>query len=195
MDGIFGWLGGHSCPHDLLKTMGQAARPAATVSMLGRATHGFGAASVSRFGKASLQSDERTTAVIHGRPRFLDDELAAVARDVSAAAAILRGWERLQAKLPSVVEGSFALAVLQPSERRAFLALDRIGIERLCYGARDGSARVRGKRTKRQRSPGFRPRHRTAVDLRLPVFSHDSVPRHDLPGRVQAASGRVSGIR
>ena len=139
MDGIFGWLGDHPSPQELLQTMSRAARPTAAVILHSHATPGLGAASTSRFGKASLDVSDGCVAVIHGRPRFVDDELAAIARERSPAAAVAQGWERFGAKLPTVIEGSFALAVLRPTERRAFLALDRIGIERLCYGERSGT--------------------------------------------------------
>lgn len=139
MDGIFGWLGQHASPQELLQTMGRAAGQTAASAVHGHAAPGLGAASTSRFGKASLQVGDDCIAVIHGRPRFVDAELAAIARDCSPAAAIARGWEQLDARLPTVIEGSFALAVLQPSARRAFLALDRMGIERVCYGERNGT--------------------------------------------------------
>jgi asparagine synthase (glutamine-hydrolysing) len=139
MDGIFGWLGNHPSPQALLQTMSGAARSTAASALLNHAAPGLGAGGASRFGKASLQAGDGCVALIHGRPRFVDEELAAIAREHSPAAAVAQGWARLDTKLPTVIEGSFALAVLQPMQQRAFLALDRIGIERLCFGERIGT--------------------------------------------------------
>ena len=138
MDGIFGWLGESFAPQELLNTMSRAARSTAAATLHSHAGPSLGAASASMFGKASLEVSNDCVAILHGRPRFVDEELAAIARERNPARAVARGWERLGTKLPTVIEGSFALAVLQPAKRRAFLALDRIGIERLCYGERNG---------------------------------------------------------
>ncbi len=73
-----------------------------------------------------------------GRPRFLDDELAFIARDQSPAVAVAHGWVRFGEKLPTLMHGNFAFAVLEPLKKKAFLALDRVGAERLCYAKRGG---------------------------------------------------------
>ena len=102
----------------------------------------FGIAGYSRFAKATTHAEESLVAALHGRPTFHDDTLVAIARDGGPAAAA-SGWARFGAKLPTLLSGSFALAVIEPLRKRAFLAIDRMGVERLCY-ARDNGQLVFG---------------------------------------------------
>lgn len=90
-------------------------------------------AACSRFDKAAIHVENGLAAALHGRPRFVDDELALLARSRGAAAAVAHGWQRHGEKLPALMHGNFAFAVLEPLKKQAFLALDRIGAERLCY--------------------------------------------------------------
>ncbi|HEY0663855.1 MAG TPA: asparagine synthase-related protein [Thiobacillaceae bacterium] len=87
----------------------------------------------SRFGRAAVHVEDEVAIALHGRPRFLDDELAAIARVRGPAAAIGRGWAQHGESLPTRMAGTFAFALLEPLRNAAFLALDRVGAERLCY--------------------------------------------------------------
>lgn len=137
MDGIFGWLGDHAAHQELIKSMSRATRsPEGPLHEHTNPTFGIGGCS--RFGKAATHAEEGLVAALHGRPTFHDDMLAAIARDRGPAAAAAKGWERFGANLPTLMSGSFALALLQPQRKRAFLAIDRIGIERLCYTTQTG---------------------------------------------------------
>ena len=141
MDGIFGWLGEHADHRDLIKSMRRATRPSSD-GVNGLMHHHsdptLGVAASSRFGKATTHVADGLAATLHGRPVFHDDALAALARDQGAAAALAAGWLRFGTKLPVQISGSFALALLEPQRKRAFLAIDRIGIERLCFAQRNG---------------------------------------------------------
>jgi asparagine synthase (glutamine-hydrolysing) len=103
----------------------------------------LGVAACSRFGKADIHIENGLAAALHGRPRFLDDELAFIARDRNPAVAVAHGWMRFGERLPALMHGNFAFAVLEPLKKKAFLALDRAGAERLCY-ARHGNHLVFG---------------------------------------------------
>jgi len=138
MDGIFGWLGEHGAHQDLIRHMGQAARLASNAPLQEHSSPMLGVAGASRFGKAATHVEDSLAAALFGRPRFLDDELAAIARSQNAAVAVARGWLRFGEKLPTLMQGNFAFAVLDPSKQQAFLALDRMGAERLCYTHRRG---------------------------------------------------------
>ena len=138
MDGIFGWLGDTDGHFEVIKSMGRAARLSSAGLLHEHCNQRAGVAACSRFGKASAQMEDGLAATVHGRPVFLDDELAAIARSQNAAVAVAQGWLRMGEKLPTVMSGTFALGVLQPLKKQAFLAIDRIGAERLCY------ARARG---------------------------------------------------
>ena len=136
MDGIFGWLGDHGAHQDLIKHMGRAACPSPEGALSEHSSQILGVAGCSRFGKAGIHVESGLAAALYGKPRFLDEELAFIARDQSPALAVAHGWLRFGEKLPTLMQGNFALAVLEPLKKKAFLALDRVGAERLCYAAR-----------------------------------------------------------
>lgn len=143
MDGIFGWLGDHGAHQDLIRHMGQAARLSPEGLLHAHSSPMLGVAACSRFGKADTHVENGLAATLHGRPRFLDDELALIAREQNPAMAVAHGWIRHGEKLPTLMHGNFAFVVLEPIKKRAFLALDRIGAERLCY-AKPGNQLVFG---------------------------------------------------
>src|SRR5512139_469220 len=138
MDGIFGWLGDHGAHQDLIRHMGRAACLSPEALLQEHSSPLLGVAACSRFGKADLHVENGLAAAVHGRPRFLDDELAGIARDRNPAVAVAHGWLRFGDRLPTLMHGSFALAVLEPLKKSAFLALDRAGAERLCYANHGG---------------------------------------------------------
>jgi asparagine synthase (glutamine-hydrolysing) len=118
--------------------MGLAARMSPNSRLHEHSSQMLGLAACSRFGKAEIHVENGLAAALHGRPCFLDDELALIARSQSAAVAVAYGWLRFGEKLPSLMRGNFSIVVLEPLKKKAFLALDRIGAERLCYANRDG---------------------------------------------------------
>ncbi|MHB1213719.1 MAG: asparagine synthetase B family protein [Thiobacillus sp.] len=138
MDGIFGWLGDHGAHQDLIKHMGRAGCLSPEGLLHEHSSQVLGVAGCSRFGKAEIHVENGLAAALHGRPRFLDDELAFIARDQNAAVAVAHGWLRHGEKLPTLMHGNFAFAVLEPLKKEAFLALDRVGAERLCYAKHGG---------------------------------------------------------
>jgi asparagine synthase (glutamine-hydrolysing) len=78
-----------------------------------------------------LAVEGHLAAVITGRPRFDQAEL----RDLPAAAALLALWRKHGRDAPKHVHGNFALAVLDRHEQSVFLALDRIGAEKMAFAA------------------------------------------------------------
>ncbi len=138
MDGIFGWLGDHGAPQDLIKVMARAARLSPYSRAQEHATSAFGVAAASRFGKAAIHVENDLAAALNGRPRFADQDLAAIAEKDGPAAALAQGWRRFGEQLPTRVHGNFAFAIVEPQKRSAFLALDRVGAERLCYANAGG---------------------------------------------------------
>ncbi len=143
MDGIFGWLGDHGAHQDLIRHMGRAAGLSPEGLLHEHSSQMLGVAACSRFGKADIHVENGLAATLIGRPRFLDDELDFIARDQNPAVAVAHGWVRHGEALPTLMQGSFAFAVLEPLKKRACLVLDRIGAERLCY-ARHGGQLVFG---------------------------------------------------
>ena len=117
--------------------MGRAARLSTEAPLHEHSDPMFGVAAGSRFGKAAMHVEDGLAVALHGRPTFLDGALASLARDQGPAVAAAQGWGRFGAKLPTMMSGNFALAVLEPLRKRAFLAIDRMGVERLCYARRN----------------------------------------------------------
>jgi asparagine synthase (glutamine-hydrolysing) len=138
MDGIFGWLGDNGAHQDLIKHMGRAAGLPPQSLLDEQSSQMLGVAGCSRFGKAWIHVESGLAAALYGRPRFLDEGLAFIARDQSPAVAVAHGWVRFGEKLPTLMQGNFAFAVIEPLKKQAFLAIDRVGAERLCY-ARHGN--------------------------------------------------------
>ena len=138
MDGIFGWLGDHGAHQDLIRHMGRAACLSPEGLLHQHSSQMLGVAACSRFGKADIHVENGLVAALYGRPRFLDDELALIARDQNPATAVAYGWMRFGEKLPTLMHGNFAFAVIEPLKKKACLALDRVGAERLCYAQRGG---------------------------------------------------------
>src|SRR5512139_714554 len=138
MDGIFGWLGDHGAHQDLIRHMAGAACLSPEGVLHGHSSQMLGVAGCSRFGKADIHVENGLAAALYGRPRFLEDELAFIARDRNPAVAVAHGWLRFGEKLPTLMQGNFAFAVLEPIKKKAFMALDRVGVERLCYAKHGG---------------------------------------------------------
>jgi asparagine synthase (glutamine-hydrolysing) len=133
MDGIYGWLGRCEDHPQQLESMRRAMQARDAPTRLERSEASFGAAASSRFGKAALHEEDGLVALFHGRATFRDGALAAASKERSPAAAVAAGWVRFGSKLPALMSGTFAVAVLEPRRSRAFLAIDRMGVERLCF--------------------------------------------------------------
>jgi len=71
-------------------------------------------------------------AVIIGYPRWAAAELQAAAQAHGHAAALLEAYRRHGADLLDGLFGHFAFAILDPRRGRAFCAIDRFGVYRLC---------------------------------------------------------------
>jgi asparagine synthase (glutamine-hydrolysing) len=138
MDGFFGWLGEYGAHQDLIKHMGRAANLSPEGLLHEHTSQMLGLAACSRFGKADIHVENGLAAALVGRPVFLDEELAFIARDQSPAVAVAHGWVRFGERLPTLLRGNFAFVVLEPLKKKACLALDRVGAERLCFAKRGG---------------------------------------------------------
>jgi asparagine synthase (glutamine-hydrolysing) len=138
MDGIFGWLGNTGLHQDLIFSMKRAANLAPSTQTSEYSSQIFGLAGCSRHGKAGIHMENGLAAALYGRPRFIDEELARIARNQGDVAAVAQGWMRHGSRLPTLMHGNFSFAVLEPVKKNTFLAIDRAGAERLCYAHRDG---------------------------------------------------------
>ncbi|MEQ9606967.1 MAG: asparagine synthase-related protein [Kiloniellaceae bacterium] len=71
-------------------------------------------------------------AAVIGYPRWSDDALSALARARGDAAALIEGFRRHGSDLLQRLSGHFAFAIVEPARGRAFCAIDRFGVYRLC---------------------------------------------------------------
>ena len=80
-----------------------------------------------------LAVEDHLAAVITGRPSFASPEL----QQLPAASALLALWRQHGRDAPKHIHGTFSLAVLDQRENSVFLALDRIGAEKLAFAPSD----------------------------------------------------------
>lgn len=86
-------------------------------------------------GEASISHDgsKRCAAVILGRPRWRDPATAALAREQGHAAAAIARYQEVGTRVLEDLQGGFSLALIDLAQRRSLLAVDRTGIERMCF--------------------------------------------------------------
>ncbi|HQZ03274.1 MAG TPA: asparagine synthase-related protein [Thauera sp.] len=72
-------------------------------------------------------------AIVLGRPRWPDAALAARAQSDGQAAAVLAAWRDGGESVLQAMQGNFAMVLVDTRQRRVLLAIDRSGIERLCF--------------------------------------------------------------
>lgn len=81
------------------------------------------------------------SAIVHGRLRWEDTTLAKLGRERGNAHALLVAYEKHGTKFLSLLRGEFALVIQDADRRRALVAIDRMGIQPLCY-CRTASGRI-----------------------------------------------------
>lgn len=84
---------------------------------------------------SSLAQGPGIVATIHGQPLWRSDD-ARITQAADDSHAVLAAYELHGESFLSLLHGRFALAVLDTRQRRALLAVDRMGVERLCYALR-----------------------------------------------------------
>ena len=72
-------------------------------------------------------------AIVLGRPRWPEAALAARAQSDGQAAAVLAAWRDGGEHVLQAMQGNFAVVLVDSRQRRVVLAIDRSGIERLCF--------------------------------------------------------------
>lgn len=135
MNGIFGWLGTASDPVALTRRIASGHGRQSEVAEQTGTRHGLGATQSRR---THLHVEPDVLIALTGAPRFDDPQLAMTAQQQGIGAALARAWRAQGDALPKLLAGSFALAIIEPARARALLALDRMGIERLCYAEAGG---------------------------------------------------------
>jgi asparagine synthase (glutamine-hydrolysing) len=135
MSGLCGWFG-----------RGQMADSAGTLEQMAHALPNHGliqtkAASGPNFGLAlcthpasgAFVAEPSIVAAIEGYPEWSDHALDALAKTHGHASALVEGYKRKGRALFEVLHGAFALAILDLSAKKALFAIDRFGIQTMCY--------------------------------------------------------------
>jgi hypothetical protein len=125
MSGLCGWLGAPTMeePSRTLHTMANQLVRAAENKSYATAERESALHVQGRRGRSSLVADQTIWAAIEGHPRWGRQDLAAIAVQAGAAAALREAY----------LFRAFSFAVLDRSSNSLLLAIDRFGIHTLCY--------------------------------------------------------------
>lgn len=139
MTGVCGWLGATIRTDDTRAVLAKMARALGCVHDSQALVSGDGGMTAySPFTLSSTHTLDGLLTAIDGRPQFDDDALAQVAYNTSPAAALALAYRQFGPDCLRHVHGSFALAVIEPATHTVLLAIDRIGIHRLCFAPAAG---------------------------------------------------------
>jgi len=137
VSGIYGWTGwpaGDEPPARVLDAMA-AGIPAFAESRQQSVGEGDTFLAVlARRGRGDVARSGVILAAISGTPRWRDPDEADLAAREGPAQALIRAYRRRGRALFDGLHGSFALALFDGERRSLLLAIDRHGIEPLCYG-------------------------------------------------------------
>ncbi len=140
MAGICGWLD-HSLDHTRTQTLLDSMSAQLDPHPAQREhtqTPGAALAASSPFGDISVYQSNGVIVALRGRIHSDDPAVAAAIAQHGAAAGVLVAWQRLGRAGLALIHGSFALALCDPDNHTALLAVDRSGIQPLCYAAIPG---------------------------------------------------------
>ncbi|MGF1616072.1 MAG: asparagine synthetase B family protein [Gammaproteobacteria bacterium] len=128
MRGVYGWCGAPKSPLEgraLLQTMvGQALGADHPVPFLAAWAGG---------GHADLYTNPSLTVACAGQVHWQAEGFGSLARAKGSAYAIAEGYRAHGSEFLQHLHGAFSVAVLDPDRESVVLAIDRAGIERLCY--------------------------------------------------------------
>lgn len=132
--------------------MARAFGPAKDLTSQGacQGNHGVCAAVPADAGTAHIGqvfSNGNVWAAIEGKPHWLSSDIAEIARRGGHAEALAVAYQRMGKELFGVLQGSWALAVVEPAAERALVAIDRLGIRPMCFAAPAGGGLVFGSAT------------------------------------------------
>jgi asparagine synthase (glutamine-hydrolysing) len=136
MTALCGWwkaTAGEHPPNLVLETMLRARSFGSRQQQYGQASHNAGLLVEGRARECTLATDGSLWAAIGGRPRWTHPALTALAAAQGHGAALLEAYRRSPVDLFTHLRGAFSLAVIDAAADRAILAIDRFGIETLCY--------------------------------------------------------------
>ena len=149
MSGLCGWFAGDVARGEDAALIARMARRVTRLPSDVERSHASGAVGVAVVGppaETDLHAAGQTVAAIIGRPRWKGEYAEIATRDGNAAA-LAAAFARLGHALFDVLGGPVAIFAADAASGRAMAAIDRFGIQRLCYAARETAPLVFGATT------------------------------------------------
>ncbi len=149
MSGLCGWFGAASgADHQaIIKRMAEALPQYGRLQASEISGVDFGLAMRVAPTTGAFLAEPGLVAAIEGYPEWSDPAVARIARDAGHAAALVAAYRDKGFDLLGAVRGAFSIALLDLSGRSALLAIDRLGIQGLCYAEPKPGAIVFGSVT------------------------------------------------
>lgn len=135
MSGLCGWFGhgGTQDPRTLVERMAHALPSYGHTETFSAYGPRFGLALRTHPSTGSLASDVDLAAVIEGYPVWSDVAFGQIAAAEGHARALLAAYRKKGTALLDVLRGAFSFAIVDLTAEKAFIAIDRFGIQTLCY--------------------------------------------------------------
>lgn len=136
MSGLCGWIGYGATTAENRQIVERMAGPLARFDGSGvlALAGGSSALAVAASGdNAHLYQKEGLLVAVWGRVRFMDSRLARLAQVEGAAKALADGWREGGETVLPLLEGAYALCILDEAAGEAVLAVDRMGTQPLSY--------------------------------------------------------------
>ena len=135
MSGFCGWFGGGRVddPHSLLDRMAQALPhygPISADTATGR-THGLALHTHPAIGAFAAEPD--ILVAIEGYPEWSDEASREIARDQGHAKALAAAYKGKGLALLDLLHGAFSFALVDVTGGKLLCAIDRFGVQTLCY--------------------------------------------------------------
>jgi asparagine synthase (glutamine-hydrolysing) len=149
MSGLCGWFGrdGAEDPRAIIERMARALPRHGQVQSYSLGGAQFGLALQTHPSTGSLASDSDLAAAIEGSPIWSDATLAEIAKAEGHARALLAAYRRKGMALTDVLRGAFSFALVDIRAEKVFAAIDRSGIQTLCYAQPQAGLLVFGSTT------------------------------------------------
>lgn len=150
MSGICGWIGGrpgHDENSHVIRHMAEGLRSFGAGEAGSHAAGDCALHIIMSDGEGDFYADDQFLIAISGRPRWTAPDLAATARECGHARALRDAYRSKKLDLFDSLYGNFALAVVDRRNKAVLLAVDRVGIEAMCYGTGDSGSFIFGSTT------------------------------------------------
>jgi len=134
MSGFCGWFGGaHVDDPRILEVMARALPSYGPVRANATSGTRFGLALNGHPLASAFAADSELVVAIEGYPEWSDPRLREIARGEGNGRALLAAYRRDGSALLKLLRGTFSFAILDLSAEKAFCAIDRFGVQTLCY--------------------------------------------------------------